>query len=234
MLKLEQLADQVSQYGHSPQARLRGLTVLLRNWNHQRILQQPIHSIEDLSSADVDTIKQLIHAETKKMNTADADTLCEHILFLVLGAIRMQANSDHEYIWSMVDAGITTFVKPEKPRFSSVNLMSISVIFLMLLLISINLMLRKESHEKFYPDEISQSEARRNTLNHLVALHDAMTKGICQLPQAAMLETKQRESYISFINNGQVNIDSAEDLKQALTFVNCLYPQKLMDNPLNQ
>ncbi len=234
LLNLEQLSHQLAQFGHSPQVRLRRLTSLIKAWNQQRIHQQLGTPTDPLSSADVDMIKQLIFSEAKKIKHVDAEILCEQILFLVLGAIRMQANNDAEHIWSMVDNGIATFIQPDRVRFAKLNLMSFSVIALLLLFMTSNLMLRQETRDKFYPDEISQSEATRNTLNHLMALRDEITKGTCQLPQAAMLQTKQRESYISFINHGQVNIDSAEDLKQALTFVNCLYPQKLMDNPLNQ
>jgi len=43
-----------------------------------------------------------------------------------------------------------------------------------------------------------------------------------------MLQPEEREAFISFINNGHVELDSAANLKKSLQYVNCLYPQKLM------
>ena len=222
------------QFGQSPESRLKGLALLLKSWSHNRIYEQTTNHSPELNEYEVRQIKQLIYEETKRIKNAHPETLTEQILFLMLGAIRMQGNRDENYIWNSVDSAISTFIQPEKSSFYSVNILSFGLIFIMIILITINIGLRKETSSKFYPDEISQQEAKRNALGQLMILHQEISKGFCQIPQAAMLETKQRETYISYINEGQVNIDSADDLKKALTFVNCLYPQKLMNNPLNQ
>ncbi len=233
MLHFRQLNAQLKQFGRSPQARLSGLISLLRGYPLCSAKNHTDAQLLDLSSDDVDVLKQLIYSETKKIKNVDAEILCEQILLLVLGALKMQTSANTDHVWNMVDDAVASFSQPEKTRLGKLNWMSFSVIFLILSWMTIQLLLRQETQARFYPDEISQSEMRLNTINHLIAMHNEMNKGSCQLPQAAMLQSKQRESYISFINHGQVNIDSAEDLKQALTFVNCLYPQKLMDNPLN-
>ena len=88
------------------------------------------------------------------------------------------------------------------------------------------------------PSSFSESSGRTinqagsETVSSLIELYISMKKGDCQLPQAAMLQPQEREAFISFINEGKVDINSAESLKNALTYANCLYPQKLMNSPL--
>ncbi|HEY0905990.1 MAG TPA: hypothetical protein VGE17_02200, partial [Methylophilus sp.] len=50
----------------------------------------------------------------------------------------------------------------------------------------------------------------------------------CQLPQAAMLPEAQRQAYLQFVTEGKVYVEHVEDLRQALGYVSCLYPQELM------
>jgi hypothetical protein len=47
-----------------------------------------------------------------------------------------------------------------------------------------------------------------------------------------MLQPQDREAFIAFINAGKVEIGTAANLNNALEYVHCLYPQKLMDKPL--
>ena len=72
------------------------------------------------------------------------------------------------------------------------------------------------------------------TVSNLVELYKSMKNGDCLLPQAAMLQPQEREAFISFVNEGKVDINTAENLKSALKYTNCLYPQKLMNNPIAQ
>ena len=55
-----------------------------------------------------------------------------------------------------------------------------------------------------------------------------MKSGTCQLPQAAMLAPEQREAFLMFVNHGTVDVQHVENLRLALAYVNCLYPQELM------
>jgi hypothetical protein len=80
--------------------------------------------------------------------------------------------------------------------------------------------------------DTSINQPGSETVSNLVELYKSMKNGDCALPQAAMLQPQEREAFISFVNEGKVDINTAESLKSALTYTNCLYPQKLMNNPL--
>ena len=232
-MDLDYIKDQMSKSGRAPQARLRGLSLALKQWNQSRIENAKNIASSDLSQSEIDNLKQLVQAETSKIRHKDADILTEQILFLLTGAIKLQSQNDSNKMWEMVDKGISAFIQPQRALGNYINLISITLLVVTFLAISANLALRKEIKSKVYPEEIYADEGRNATVNNLVGLYNEMKKGSCQLPQAAMLQEKERETFITFINDGVVNIESAEDLKNALAHVNCLYPQKLMDKPLN-
>ena len=232
-MDLEYLKNQIDKSGRTPEARLKGLSLALKKWNQGRIENSFNHKRSDLSEAEIDGLKQLVQIETSKLNNKEADLVAEQILFLLIGAIKLQSENDANNMWEMVDKGISTFIQPQRSLSSAINLISTTLLVIALLAISANLALRKEIKSKVYPEEIYADEGRNATVNNLVSLYNEMKKGSCQLPQAAMLQEKERKTFITFINDGVVNIESAEDLKNALAHVNCLYPQKLMDKPLN-
>lgn len=232
-MDLEYLKNQINKSGRTPEARLKGLSLALKKWNQGRIENSLHNAKSDLSEAQIETLKQLVQVETSKLSNKEADVLAEQILFLLIGAIKLQSENDSNTMWEMVDKGIATFIQPQRSLSSAVNLISITLLIIALVAISANLALRKEIKNKAYPEEMYADESKNATVNNLVNLYNEMKKGSCQLPQAAMLQEKERETFITFINDGVVNIDSAEDLKNALAHVNCLYPQKLMDKPLN-
>jgi hypothetical protein len=223
----------MSKSGRAPQARLKALSLALKKWNQSRIENPKNISNSDLSQTEIDSLKKLVKTETSKIRHKDADILTEQILFLLIGAIKLQSENDSNSMWEMVDKGISTFIQPQRSLSSAINLISTTLLVIALIAISANLALRKEIKSKVYPEEIYADEYRNATVNNLVSLYNEMKKGSCQLPQAAMLQEKERKTFITFINDGVVNIESAEDLKNALAHVNCLYSQKLMDKPLN-
>ncbi len=232
-MDLEYLKNQINKSGKTPEARLKGLSLALKKWNQERIENSLNSSRSDLSEAQIDALKQLVQVETSKLSKKEADVVAEQILFLLIGAIKLQSQNDSSNMWEMVDKGIATFIQPQRSLGNVINLISITVLGIALVAISANLALRKEIKSKAYTEEMYADESKNATVNNLVSLYNEMKKGSCQLPQAAMLQEKERETFITFINDGVVNIDSAEDLKNALAHVNCLYPQKLMNKPLN-
>jgi hypothetical protein len=62
----------------------------------------------------------------------------------------------------------------------------------------------------------------------LLLAYNKMKSGTCQLPQAAMLPPEQRQAFLMFVNKGIVEVQHVENLRLALGYVNCLYPQELM------
>ena len=66
------------------------------------------------------------------------------------------------------------------------------------------------------------------TMSTLLLAYNKMKSGTCQLPQAAMLPPEQRQAFLMFVNKGIVEVQHVENLRLALGYVNCLYPQELM------
>jgi hypothetical protein len=66
------------------------------------------------------------------------------------------------------------------------------------------------------------------TISMLQLAYQKMQSGTCQLPQAAMLPIEQRTAFLMFVNKGSIDVNHVEDLRLALGYVNCLYPQQLM------
>ena len=87
MLNQDFFSSRLNQFGASPRARLRGLTLLLMQWNRERLDEQQVAPRQDLTQQDVEVLKQLIHTETRKLNSQQADVLAEQILFFILGEI---------------------------------------------------------------------------------------------------------------------------------------------------
>ncbi len=77
------------------------------------------------------------------------------------------------------------------------------------------------------------NEVGSKIVGNLIAVYNQMQQGDCQLPQALVLQPKDREAFIAFVTEGKVTINTAESLKRSLEYADCNYAQKLMSNPLN-
>ena len=82
--------------------------------------------------------------------------------------------------------------------------------------------------------DMSINQVGSQTVDNLIAVYKKMQSGECQLPQALVLQPKDREAFIAFVTEGKVNINTADSLKKSLEYADCKYPQKLMNNPLNR
>src|SRR5690606_13329632 len=161
------------------------------------------------------------------------EIVADQILFLAIGAIRLQLQNDSEKPWELVNSSIASFLRPGKsynPLLIGISAVSVAMVFVISMVT-----LQTANHsapDGLFKQDISGtaviSEAGMNSVSNLVAIYQRMQKGECQLPQAAMLHAEEREAFISFVNHGHVDIDTAGNLKKSLQYVNCLYPQKLM------
>jgi hypothetical protein len=165
----------------------------------------------------------------------NAEVVSDQILFMLIGAVKLQIQNKSAKPWALVNQSISNFTKPEKSK----NLPLIALGFITLTVvfgaITHNHFLHKhiESPDIFNPENRSSiNESGNVTVNNLVGMYNKMKEGNCQLPQAAMLQPQDREAFIAFINAGKVEIGTAANLNNALGYVHCLYPQKLMDKPL--
>ena len=89
-----------------------------------------------------------------------------------------------------------------------------SIVILGFLFSSLNLyqtQVGDQTNNLFNVATVNESGSR--TVSSLVNLYEAMKTGDCQLPQAAMLQPAEREAFISFVNEGKVDINTASYLK---------------------
>ncbi len=234
-LKSDSFNMQFQKTGKSPAARLIGLSGILSNWNKQRIGKVINGKEADLSINDIQILKNLIENETSRLKLNNAEIIADQILFMLIGAIKLQIQNNSDKPWELVNQSISNFLSPKKsPQKLMVSLSVFTVIVIMGLAITIlNTNRKMQTNHMDNPlDTAAISHNGSETVSNLVGLYNAMKSGVCQLPQAAMLQPQEREAFLAFINEGKVDINTADSLKNALTYANCLYPQKLMNSPL--
>lgn len=235
-LKSVHFNTQLQKTGKSPVARLTGLSAILSSWNKQRIGKVINGKEADLSVDDIQILKNVIENETSRLKLKNAEIVSDQILFLVIGAIKLQIQNRSEKPWELVNQSITNFLAPN----NSPGKLQMSLYFLTFIVImGFALVLLKPKTKASLNDgpipfntqaETSTNQPGSQTVSNLIELYLSMKNGDCQLPQAAMLQPQEREAFISFVNEGKVDINTAESLKNALTYTNCLYPQKLMNS----
>jgi hypothetical protein len=220
------LRQQVIVSGKSPKARLLGLSQQLNNWNIARISGKNQAATQDLSIEDVHLLKEIIHAEIKRTSVKQAEVVSDQILFLVIGAIQIQSQNHSAQAWKLVDQSIQKFLKPQRPVF----LYTLASSALIIAIVATTALRGQKLHQAVSNNSILETGEVSDpvSMGLLLNIYNKMKDGTCQLPQAAMLPIEQRQAFLSFINEGNVDVRNVANLKLALTYVNCLYPQDLM------
>jgi len=226
------LRQQVLGSGKTPKSRLLGLSLQLSQWNAARNAAKMINArVHDLSIEDVDLLKEIIHSEIKKTSVKHAEVVSDQILFLVIGAIQIQSQNHSADAWKLVDQSIQNFLKPAQDK--RVLMLGLTAALIATIAISVALLLRPPAIDllvdaKPAAESFSADDSDAVTVSMLLVIYNKMKDGTCQLPQAAMLPQAQRAAYLAFINQGVVDVRHVADLKLALSYVHCLYPQQLM------
>jgi hypothetical protein len=213
----------------SSKSALLGLSKHLYQWNKERItLTQLTGSTVPLTVQDVDLIKNKIQVALSKANIKDVDTFADQILFLSIGAIQIQSQTNSDQAWQLVRQAINSHVnhKQDKRLFAFATLSIIC-------LICISMITHQKPHTIQSTPSANEIETAISgtdpvTISMLQLAYQKMQSGTCQLPQAAMLPIKQRTAFLMFVNKGAIDVNHVEDLRLALGYVNCLYPQQLM------
>jgi hypothetical protein len=233
------LEIRLEDHGRTPLARLSGLARLFRDWGNKASADDAgtetgagmWQQLATLSISDIDALKSIIVSEVKKTAVPNADIVSDQILFLLLGAIQLHSRGNADKAWDLVQDSISEFLKPKtsfKPLlFAGMTLLLISVA-------SSGFFYLKSTSQANTPLEGAAVVQPGELPASITALQDVYTQmkgGKCQLPQAGMLPPDQRQAYIAFINDGIVDLHSADALQKALTHVSCDYPQKLMMSP---
>ena len=236
-LNSEDFRVQFMQSGNSPISRLKNLSKILNRWNKSRIGIAGKGNEPELTIEDVKGLRQLINTEISRTKINNFEVVTDQILFLVIGAIKLQLQNNSDESWNLVNRSISSFLEPEKQLsfFSMMTLMFITTV-VVFGITTTYLGHKAGIKTPLFSEDLTGTaaitEAGSNTVSNLVSIYTKMKEGECQLPQAAMLDPEEREVFISFVNDGKVDISTADRLKHALEHVNCLYPQKLMNKPL--
>lgn len=228
------LRQKVLASGKTSKARLLGLSLQLSNWNSERNASQISNTPrKDLSIEDVHFLKEIIHSEIKKTSVKHPDVVSDQILFLVIGAIQIQSQNHSNQAWNLVDQSIQSFLKPEKEK--RVLLLSFAAVALIVICVSATMLLSPKLNDISNEVALTESPSTATigvadplTISALLHVYNKMKDGTCQFPQAAMLPPDQRQAFLSFVNDGIVDMRNVGSLKLALGYVNCLYPQELM------
>lgn len=210
---------------HAPLYQLRRQLV---SWNTQRL--NTMGAAAALNMQDISHIRQLIEQAQQKAKTEISPTLLDQWFFQAIGAIRVQAQTGVDAAWYLFDQSVHEQLGGQSfSRSLSLGLMvTLSVVWMSMVtpiqppVYTDASPLREEA-----PYE-SGKTADPVTLSLFNLAYQKMQNGSCQLPQAAMLPDAQRQAFIMFVTKGKVDVDRVEQLRQALGYVSCLYPQELM------
>ena len=219
----------INPFKTSSKATLLSLSKHLYQWNNERItVAQLAGKPSNLTTQDIDLIKEKIHSAMCKANINDADIFADQIFFLSIGAMQIQSQTHSDQAWQLVKQAINSHVshRQDKRLFAFAMLSIISIIYMSMMV-----------NHKPYTAQTTQPDNELETvisgtdpvtISMLQLAYQKMQSGTCQLPQAAMLPIKQRTAFLMFVNKGSIDVNHVEDLRLALGYVNCLYPQQLM------
>lgn len=222
-------------YRKGSHAHLLALSKHLSNWNIERIAKKQANGqSHELSIEDVHTIREMLLTATQKMATKCSDIFLDQMLFLVIGAIQVQSQTGSDKAWTLVNQSIKDFVNTQKvKRMTSLGLVITAFIVCLSAMTLMNVKVHSRHNElQDTPFEVaSVTDADPVTISTLLLAYNKMKSGTCQLPQAAMLPPEQRQAYLLFVNKGTIEVQHVQNLRLALGYVTCLYPQELMHPP---
>lgn len=209
----------------------------LKYWNIDRISKKTANQLpHDLTLEDVNAIKKMIHVALNKTLIKYPAVMSDQLLFLTVGAIQIQSQTSSDKAWDLVNQSILSHLNSQKEkRFFAIGFL-ITAIVMCVYITSVNNVKKLDSHhgipasplEIFGMSEVAKTDADPVTLSLLKLTYHKMQSGTCQLPQAAMLPPEQRQAFLLFINKGVVEVQHVENLRLAINYVTCLYPQELM------
>ena len=241
LLTFEDFYGRYESAGKTQLARLLKLSSAIEKWSQDRGANHA-EVVNEFSIKDVQALRRLIENEVASISrnaaASDANVVTDQILFLIIGAVKVQTQSSSSTTWPLVNQTIKELVSPRKKQ-NSLMLALTSVVLLAgfaFTLFSINN--KQTPTTDLNPIETVQdmsiNQVGSQTVDNLIAVYKKMQSGECQLPQALVLQPKDREAFIAFVTEGKVNINTADSLKKSLEYADCKYPQKLMNNPLNR
>jgi uncharacterized ubiquitin-like protein YukD len=221
----------LTSYNKTSNAYLMRLSSQLNQWNIERVSKRNANGVAlDLSLDDVNTLKELIRVAIEKASVRYPDVIYDQLLFLTIGAIQVQSQTGSDKAWSLLNQSIQSHLnsRNEKRIFSFGLITTAMLICLTVITFQPTKTHKADDASQILSIGVIASEADQVTMSMLLLAYNKMKSGTCQLPQAAMLPQEQREAFLKFVNKGVVEVQHVENLRLALGYVNCLYPQELM------
>lgn len=210
-------------------ASLNALSSQIHQWNIARISTNHLQGLaQSLSIEHVHALREIIHASMCKTAIQRPEIIADQLLFLAIGAIQIESQNGSSEAWQLVNRAIQKIATPKKDQ-AALRLSLISMLFALSTYIAINPHINPHDIAPSTPLAMVIGDAPDPvTISMLELTYHKMKAGTCQMPQAAMLAPKQRHAFLMFVNAGTIDVHHVEDLRQALGYVNCLYPQVLM------
>ncbi len=231
----------ISSHKRQSNARLLGLAKQLSQWNIERISIKSAHGqSQNLSIEDVNSLKEIIHSAINRASVKCPEVFLDQMLFLAVGAIQIQSQTGSDKAWTLVNHSIQNHIHSQKEGRMMLAGMVITAFVVCLSAmtmtnshISANNSLAQPINHQIQPSpvDLTTGVADPVTISTLQLAYHKMKSGTCQLPQAAMLQPEQRLAFLLFVNKGVIEVQHVENLRLALGYVNCLYPQELMHPP---
>lgn len=221
----------INSYKKTSNAHLLGLSSQLSHWNIERISRKSANGHpQNLSIEDVHLLKEMIHAAINKASVKYPEVISDQLLFLTIGAIQVQSQTGSDQAWKLVNQSIQSFLNSQKEkRVLILGLVTTAFVICLSAMTMTNSKMHAINNTlQHSPIESIAGATDPVTISTLLLTYNKMKNGTCQLPQAAMLPPEQRQAFLMFVNKGVVEVQHVENLRLALGYVNCLYPQELM------
>lgn len=220
---------QLLKSGKTPYRRLKGLSGILQAW----VSKKKNENVADLTIDDVNFLKLIISSELGRTRLKNPDVVSDQILFLLVGAMKIQMQVEMGNPWDVVDQSIREFLIPEKSPIQLMGLLSVATFVLVMIGHSMGYVMneRNSRDTPYYENPISQDlidHPSNNTDGNLIRIYKSGIKEwTCLLPPAAMLQPQDRARYISFLNEGRVDGNDVNGLMNTLDHMDCLYQKTL-------
>jgi hypothetical protein len=207
------------------------LSSQLSHWNIERIARKmAAGQSQELAIEDVNLLKEMIHTAITNTSVKCPEVISDQILFLVIGAVQVQIQTGSDKAWKLVNQSIQSFLNSQKEKRTFLFGLVTTAFVICLSVMAISNTQIRHINNTLSNSPIASTEGATDpvTMSTLLLAYNKMKSGTCQLPQAAMLPPEQRQAFLLFVNNGTIEVQHVENLRLALGYVNCLYPQELM------
>ncbi len=227
----------VFNYKKASNAPLLALSNQLYDWNTSILSKvNSQSSLHNLTLEDVSLLKQKISLAMQNSSAKPSEVIADQLFFLAIGAIQVQFQTGSDQAWQLIDHSVNDFLNAQKEkRIYSLGLFSTAVAICLSILMLAPVQLNNISAPAPIKVPVKQTPVGSTdpvTISMLQLAYKKMQNGTCQLPQAGMLPPEQRHAFLSFVNNGVIEVEHVENLRLALGYVDCLYPQKLMGSSI--